>query len=623
PASSLRDLTLSATMRLERENGSAVIVGQTYRLQLAPDRPFVYLYDAGGTRVAELFVLSSVHSIAGRDDTIRTGAWDVQESPDEIVCTLRAESSIWEGKRYMLRCRPRRLRYEIEVEGEGRLAEVNYFGGYFSGFPRWGSGFFWSGQHFKRGFTPEPNGREAQFFAPGSGEVIDLLGVPLPGKDHWFFTPAPFCFAFEVASGWLGLGAEARPGENRFTEYRYVTQSRWFHLSLSYEGYTRVEGRYRLPAIGFDFGSDPFEALAAHVEALGAAGEAAGGAGSLNEKNLPQVPKPAGWLPRQVPAGGVPGWWREPIFCGWGAQCGLAVTGEARAPEYARQEVYEGFLRILEEHGISPGIVVLDDTWQATYGENRADERKWPDVRGFIAEQHARGRRVLLWLKAWDPEGLPAEECIRNAGGLPVAFDPSNPAFERRLRSSIRLMLSSDGYDADGFKIDFSARIPSGPGMQLHGEIWGLELMKHYLGILYEEAKRVKPDALVMTHTPHPYLADVLDMIRLNDMMDLNRLHQPEIGTHAREVMALRARIARIACPGAVIDTDSWPIRDKALWRTYAAAQPALGVPSLYFVDRVDLSGEAFEAEDYALIRETWAEYRELGGESLKMVPQP
>jgi hypothetical protein len=134
--------------------------------------------------------------------------------------------------------------------------------------------------------------------------------------------------------------------------------------------------------------------------------------------------------------------------------------------------------------------------------------------------------------------------------------------------------------------------------------------MKLYLGIVYDEAKRAKPDALVMTHTPHPYLADALDMIRLNDMLDLNRLHEPQIGQDVARVMGFRAKIARIACPGAVIDTDSWPIRNKARWREYVRLQPALGVPSLYFVDRLDLSGEPLDEDDYRLVREMWEGYR-------------
>lgn len=562
------------------------LFAESYTLLLPHDRPYVLVNSADGTRIAELFVLSSVHPQHGRDDTVGIGEWEITESSDEIVLSLRAESSIWEEKRYRFRCRPDRFSYEMEVVGQGQLSEVNYFGGYSSAQPRWGSGFFWSGQHFTQGFTPEPNAEEANYFSPLAGAVIDLMGVPLPGKAHWFFTPPPFCFAFQSGTGWVGVGVEADPGANRFTEYRYHAQS-GFHLSLAYEGYTAVARSYQLPAIGFDFGPTEFEVLEAHVQALARAGRV----------ELPHD--------RSKPA-----WWYEPIFCGWGAQCYLAAMERGRAPEYSRQAAYEQFLRTLEQHDLVPGIVVLDDKWQATYGENRADVQKWPDLRGFVDGQHARRRKVLLWLKAWDPEGIPAEQCIRNAAGHPVAFDPSHPAFEKRLRESIRTMLSTEGYDADGFKIDFSARIPSGPGMHIHRDFWGLELMKLYLRIVHDEAKKTKPDALIMTHTPHPYLADVVDMIRLNDVLDLNRLDDPAIGRDIGKVMRLRARIAAIACPTAIIDTDNWPVRDKASWCDYIRLQPELGVPSLYFVDHVDLTEEQLETSDFQLIREAWHQYR-------------
>ena len=134
------------------------------------------------------------------------------------------------------------------------------------------------------------------------------------------------------------------------------------------------------------------------------------------------------------------------------------------------------------------------------------------------------------------------------------------------------MMLS--GYDADGFKLDFTARLPSGPGLRKYGSAWGLEMMRLYLSILYGEAKQTKPDALVMTHTPHPYLGDVLDMIRLNDI---------NTGRAVGPAMRHRARIAALALPDALIDTDNWPMPDRAAWREYTELQPELGIPSLYF----------------------------------------
>lgn len=555
---------------------------ETYRLTFLDDRPFVRVESARGEPLAELFILSSIHSLHGRDDTIRIGGWEVDKQPGVTTFLLRAESSLWKAKRYRFRCFPRRFTYDVEIEGDGQLAEVNYFGGYYSGQPRWGSGFFWSGQQFLSVFDPEPNTAENNTLSPESNATIDLMGVPLPGRDDWFFTPTPFCFAMQYQAGWLSLGVETTPGQNRFTTYAYHGKPSAFHLSLAYDGQTSINGSYQLPAIGFDFAADEYTALEGHIKAWSAL-QPLSTQSSATEQTKPN-------------------WWHTPIFCGWGAQCHLAAVQGGRAPGYARQNVYENFLQTLEAEDVNPGIVVLDDKWQAAYGENDVDESKWHDLPGFIARQHARGRKVLLWLKAWDPEGLPVEECVTNAAGLPIACDPSNPAYERRLRAAVQQMISPHGYDADGFKIDFTARIPAGPNLTIHGDTWGLEMMHLYLSILYSEAKRIKPDALIMTHTPHPYLQDVVDMIRLND---INR------GRDVNQSMTHRARVAAIACPQISIDTDDWPMHNKADWRAYTRLQPELGVPSLYYVTHIDSTGEALDAEDYQLIRDAWARYRD------------
>lgn len=562
-------------MELTRKNGELVLQAEAYQLVFAKDRPFVDVIVAG-ERILELFAYSSVHPISGRDETYRIGEWATLETSNGIDVSVIVRSTAWDTKTYRFRCTPTRFSYSIDVEGTGDLAEVVYFGGYHSAHnPRWGTGFFWSGQRFEQLFAPEPNIPEVYYLPPGSGAKIDLTGVPIPAKGDWFFTPPPFCYAVQISSGWLGMGIEARAGENTYTEYLYHGAHQAFHLSLSYEGHTHVSGRYSLPSIGFDFAADEYAAVGKHIEALRAAR---------------YVPIPEG---EEKPA-----WWRTPIYCGWGSECYLAAREGGRAPDYARQEHYDGFMNALDANNLHPGIVVIDDKWQANYGENTVNEDKWPDLTGFIAQQHLLGRHVLLWLKAWDPEGIPVDECVTNAAGDPIAIDPTNPAFEFRLRTAVRRMLSSTGYDADGFKIDFTARIPSGPGLRSHRPLWGIEMMRRYLEILCSESKRVKPDALIMSHTPHPYLADVLDMIRLNDI---------NMGSDVNKAMRHRARIARLACPEAIIDTDNWPIKDKATWRAYMEIQPELGVPSLYFATHIDTTQEPLTADDYTLIRAVWA----------------
>ena len=566
-------------MLLAHEDSVLKVYADTYSLEFAKDRPYVYFFDHEGHKLAELFVLSSIHPLDNRDETTWTETWQVEEGLDEITCSLAALSSAWKSKTYRFHCQPRRLTYQVEVEGEGQIAEANYFGGYYSAQIRWGSGFFQSGQTFKQGFNPEPACDEVYTFPADGNSEINMTGVPLPGMDDWFFTPPPFCFAFEIRRGWLGVSIEARPGRNQYRDFQYHGSRKAFYLTQNFDGHTRVHGRYTLPAVAFDFGPDPYTLLALHVQHLRGAG-------------LAPVP----------PAAPIPDWWREPIFCGWGAQCFLARQSGGTGPDYAIQSRYEGFMNTLADHGVFPGTVVIDDKWQETYGENEADPAKWPDMAAFVRGRHAAGQHVLLWLKAWAPEGLPPEECVVNAAGLPVSVDPTNPVYQDRLRAAVRRMLSPEGYDVDGFKIDFSARIPSGPGLKTWGDAWGLELMRLYLEIIRDEARRVKPDAFIITHTPHPYLAGLMDAVRLNDI---------NIDQEVRRQMTHRARVAAIACPEALIDSDNWPMRDKSRWRDYLELRPPLGIPALYFVDHIDTTGEALDEDDYALLREVWAGYRQ------------
>ena len=139
------------------------------------------------------------------------------------------------------------------------------------------------------------------------------------------------------ADSWMGVGLEALPGHNTYTELRYQGLPGAFHLELAYEGHTCVDGRLLLPAIGFDFGPDPYTLLAEHIRRLRADG-----------------------LVPTVNAAHTPAWWPEPIFCGWGAQCYQAGVHGGRASDQASQANYEGFLANLARHQVLPGTIVLD-----------------------------------------------------------------------------------------------------------------------------------------------------------------------------------------------------------------------------------------------------------------------
>jgi hypothetical protein len=164
-------------------------------------------------------------------------------------------------------------------------------------------------------------------------------------------------------------------------------------------------------------------------------------------------------------------------------------------------------------------------------------------------------------------------------------------------------LVGPGGLDADGFKVDFTARTPSGASLVAHGDLWGLALLHELLRLVYDGVKDVKRDALVITQTPHPDFADVTDMVRLNDMLRLDDPGPLRPETVVPQ-MRYRAEIAHAALPGRLVDTDDWTIPDLATWREYLAAKRELGVPALYYATHLDLTGEALEEADYAALRE-------------------
>jgi hypothetical protein len=554
-----------------------------YRLELAPDGLRATLSGADGTFWASLRPLAALDTVAAPDETYEV----LPPRREGSTFTVERRSSIWDEAEVSLICEEDALEIRASVSGRGELTDVHLLG-YRSLLPRGKSnGYMPSGSAFRTLFSPNPS--DPRVLRPAAEScVLGVSGDGEPGRGHWLFTPAPLYLAFsldEVAesedeASWVGLGVVDPVELLTFPQLVYQTRHGGFSLRLEYEGHTRVDGFFQAPAVVLTMGvRDPYAGLRRHCDDLVFLGAA--------------VPDE----PREQPA-----WWREPIFCGWGAQCHLAETGRGRAADHATQANYDAFLAHLEGEGVVPGTVVLDDKWQAAYGTNEPDQAKWPDLKGWIAGRHERGQKVLLWWKAWDAEGLATELCVRNPAGESVGLDPSNPAARDALRTSVHTMLSPEGLDADGLKVDFTARTPTGRALTRHGESWGIALLHELLATLYDAAKEAKPDALVMTHTPHRAFVDVTDMIRLNDMVT----GAPSVVPQMRH----RAAVARAACPELLIDTDDWRIPTLREWREYVEVKPELGIPSLYYADALDATGERFEAQDYEALRRTWAEWR-------------
>jgi hypothetical protein len=566
-----------------------IIERASYELEVAPDGRFATLRSPTGDHWLTLTLLASFDRVDAVDETLAVDA----PQEDGSTITVSRTSTIWERAGITLECGDESLTVRSWVEGTGRLTNVNLLGGRYLPPTPVANGFFQTGTSFRTLFSPNPGDPAKLVRSAAEPAVLGSNGDGTLGRGHWFFTPPPLYLAFStevvddpetpVEGGWLGLGLAAPVEELTFVQAVYVPGDRAFHLVLEHEGHTETAGRHDAPALVLTPAAPtPYAGIRAHRDELAARGSAP-----------PVTRRPA------------PEWWSKPMFCGWGAQCHLSSIGLGPAPSLATQENYDSFLGALERHDLVPGTIVIDDKWQETYGLNEPDRAKWADLRAWIDDRHERGQHVLLWWKAWDPEGLPEELCIRRPDGVPVALDPTNPRLRALLREVMHELMGPGGLDADGLKVDFTARTPSGHALAPNGDGWGIALLHQLLSVVYAEVKQSKPDALVITQTPHPSFADVTDMVRLNDMLRLDDPGPLPVSAVVPQ-MRYRALVAKAALPDVLIDTDDWSIPDKGTWREYLELKSELGVQSLYYATHIDLSGEALEEDDYAALRRAW-----------------
>jgi hypothetical protein len=612
-----------ADVQLTESATEMLVSTRAYTLGVARHYPRAVFADAEGGLWSELSLLAGVDRVGTPDESSGDTAVTAERLPDgDLLVTAVTRSSIWATKAVVLRCTPTEIRASVEVTSEDAdalIGDVTVFGGQ-AALPGGAAGTFRSGIRFASLFVPTPT-EPVQVVRPSSNQAqLGVIGDAEPGRLHAVFSPPPLCFALGRAAvaadaehgatdmpvgDWIGVSVVAPVEQLTFTTFRYDALDGGFLLRLAYEGHTRVgPGGWSSPEFVLRPAGAPLTAIHAYREDLAA----------------------RGW----APAPGDPSaWWFDPIFCGWGAQCALAVRmneqgdapeadgpegfvlppGASFAPDLARQPLYDRWLARLEARGVRPGTIVIDDRWQAEYGTNTVDTGKWPDLAGWIAARHDEGRRVLLWLKAWDPRGLPASLTVTDAHGAPVAVDPSNPDYLAELARQVTWMLSAEGLDADGFKVDFTQRGPSGVSLRAHtAGVWGIAALHAIIRTIHDAAKAVKPDALVVTHTVHPSFGAVSDMIRLNDVLEDDVHGEP---VPVADQLRYRHDVAVAALPAHPIDTDQWPMPSRAEWLAYARVQAELGVPALYYVESIDNSSEDITDGDLDEIAGIWNRYRE------------
>ncbi len=134
------------------------------------------------------------------------------------------------------------------------------------------------------------------------------------------------------------------------------------------------------------------------------------------------------------------------------------------------QKAITNYADAIIENGYAPGVLMIDDTWQADYGVWKFHPERFPDPKAMIDHLHGLGFRVMLWivpyLSADSAEFRQAEKIpgtlMTNARGEPAiirwwngysaVIDFTTPEGRNWMHGKLSCLM--DEYHIDGFKFD-------------------------------------------------------------------------------------------------------------------------------------------------------------------------
>jgi hypothetical protein len=455
--------------------------------------------------------------------------------------------------------------------------------------------------------SPEPCYDFRAEFPPTDYAEISVHGNGGFRGGNFVTNPSMFCYALGSSSrdGWLGVGLAADPGGYNFSTFEYCGGAT-FSVALRSWGITAPE-RIR-PSVFLTPGSSAADVFRTYVSALRERGLVEG-------RSVDQAD-----------------WWTRPMIGGWGHQCYQADLWRIRSPAdrppdnsaytLCTQVNYADIVAAADARELPWGTLVIDARWFMASGLRDVDPGRWPSMREFIESLHRRGKRVLLWWGPWDVGGIAAAECVRLSGasaeakndqvrlqkfGSPpqkLAVDISLPSVRARIRKQLVDALSPEGLGADGLKIDHVAAAPGHYGMEFpdgSSRVFGVEATRLHLELLFESAKDIKPDALIIGQSPNPYLVPFQDAIRIG-------IGTPDTSTVVPEAR-FAASMAKIVDPTWLVDTNGWAIPTLEAFREYARVQPTLGIPALHYATHLDQSGQELDDASFRILRESWRGY--------------
>lgn len=216
-------------------------------------------------------------------------------------------------------------------------------------------------------------------------------------------------------------------------------------------------------------------------------------------------------------------------FNTWGAQC-AAEKVAGRFDESVLDGIYDG----MRASGMRPGVFVIDDKWEGSYGVLRHDAQRFPHFEQFLDRVRADGHRVGLWaafLRTNDPAsvGLTPRHLMCDAAGVPIEknndfarepyylLDPSHPEVATVLTEQIRHFVRR--YDPDLVKFDFGYELPSlSTARPADARYSGELLLGRALEVIVCALRAANPDIAVMYYSLSPLVLDFVDQHCHDDM---------------------------------------------------------------------------------------------------------
>lgn len=648
-------------MEVLKENNGIVIEGLNYKIKYCPDRPmYVDLQFVNGIG-AELFVPSGCDRDEMIDEIISVDEPKVTKLTDSVEISFKGKTTLWGKAEYTFKCFNDKVLYSYQVFGQGSLDNARFFEGFLKDDPRmkgkyyplfcgWGRHVAWhrpvkefmksSMPKFHLVYSSGINSADIRHFMYYEDTTIRINSGRVYLGGDWLVTPPPFLYIMgnQQKDKWVTMGLIEKSGNCDFMDYQYCG-GEGFGLNVNYDGYTKIEDSWQSPAILFQMCDDEYDGTAKHTTLL----------------------RDNGYVKKNEHRNNIPRWWKEPIFGGWGEQMfhahhwedyyqGQASGYSSFGAKLCTRKAYEKMLGQLEEKGINPTILIVDNRWFQEDHQLDVDDELWPDMKSFIKQQHKKGRKVILWVSPFAycqskaGKDVPISEhmvinkeenyvlkidtdvfyeaCNREKRKVRtkpkfeaqekkehvlwnLVLDVLNPDYEKRLRDKIHYLLSPDGLDADGFEFDYTHFLPISRGVHPVSSrketIWGVRYLHRLLWIYYDQAKKAKSDSLIISHTFNPHFDDVADMLRLQDIYTDNR--------SIVDLMHHRAKIAKIVSPGCVIHTDQHPMPSLEAWREYAKFQSEIGNPCLYYVSGIETTKERFTEDDWRMLRGVWSDY--------------